>query len=463
MVITVVELFPGTGSVDVAATVAVFDSVPDVCGTTAIAIDGAAPTGNVAAVHVTVVVPVHDHPVPVADDNTTVAGSVSVTVTPEAALGPALVTSIVYVSVWPAVTGSGASVIAIARSFESVTVVVVVAELLPGTGSAVAVDTVAVFASVVACDGAVATIAIAGAAPLASEARVHVTVVVPLHAQPVPVADTKVMPAGRVSTTESEVAVLGPALLTLIVNVTLLDATAGSGASVIAIDTSDEAVTAVVVEAVLFALSGSGVVEAIAAVVVIVPPAAGAFAVTVIAGAAPVASVARVHVTVGDTKPHVQPVPLAITLVTPAGIVTVAVSDEAAFGPALLTVAVNVIAAPATTGSGASVSAIDRSAAAFTVVVWVAVLFAVLASFVAAETFAVVEIVPLVAGAVRLTVIAGAAPVASVEAVHVTVGAANVHDQPVPLAPVNVAPAGIESVTVTVDAALGPALLTVIV
>src|SRR5882672_5170401 len=95
------------------------------------------------------------------------------------------------------------------------TVVVAVAVLLAWLLSLVAELTVAVFVMVPASD-AVTVMVMAGAAPGARLARVQVTTPPAwLQVQPLPVALTKVTPAGSVSLTLTEVAVLGPALLTL--------------------------------------------------------------------------------------------------------------------------------------------------------------------------------------------------------------------------------------------------------
>src|SRR5205807_1437286 len=94
-----------------------------------------------------------------------------------------------------------------------VTVVVAVAELLPAVLSFGEL-TVAVLEIVCAVEGAVTTIAILEAVVLgAIEARVQVTVDVPEQAQPVPVAETKVVPAGSGSETLTEVAVIVEELL----------------------------------------------------------------------------------------------------------------------------------------------------------------------------------------------------------------------------------------------------------
>ena len=91
------------------------------------------------------------------------------------------------------------------------TVVDAEAELFAEDGSFVEDDTAAVFKAVPADGGAVIATVIAGAAPEASDGRVHVTVVVPLHDQPVPEAETNDAPAGSVSVTDTSEAVEGPA------------------------------------------------------------------------------------------------------------------------------------------------------------------------------------------------------------------------------------------------------------
>src|SRR5262249_39092882 len=77
---------------------------------------------------------VRDQPVPVrtaADTRVVFAGSASLTVTVLASLGPLLAKLIVYVRLFPAVTGSGVSVrLVIATSAWVITVVVAVWELL---------------------------------------------------------------------------------------------------------------------------------------------------------------------------------------------------------------------------------------------------------------------------------------------------------------------------------------------
>jgi hypothetical protein len=103
------------------------------------------------------------------------------------------------------------------RSAEAVTVVVTLEELLAELGSGVLAATVAVFVTLAAWFGAVTTTVIAGAvAPVASAGRVQVTTPATLpQLQPVPPADTKVVPEGTGSVTVRVAASLGPALATV--------------------------------------------------------------------------------------------------------------------------------------------------------------------------------------------------------------------------------------------------------
>ena len=70
-------------------------------------------------------------------------------------------------------------------------------------------------------------------------------------------------------------------------------------------------------------------------------PLAGAVIITVIAGATPTASAARVQTIVGpDGGPQLQPAPEALAFVAPAGRVSVTLRSDAALGPAFRTVRV---------------------------------------------------------------------------------------------------------------------------
>jgi hypothetical protein len=126
-------------------------------------------------------------------------------------------------------------------------------------------------------------------------------------------------------------------------------------------------------------------------------------------------------------------------------------------GPALRTTSVYVRACPAITGSGLSDFVTDTSAEAFTIVVSVSLLFPSVGSDVAEVTDTLFVSVPLAPGlTVPVIVIVTWAPAASV---------ANVQRLLVPLSGAGVAdpkmnPAGYVSVTTTLAAFEGPALLT---
>ena len=96
----------------------------------------------------------------------------------------------------PALSEVGEAILDMARSaalFE--TVVVAVSELLPVTLS-LGEETVAVFVIVPVVLGAFTTRSKLADAPAARDARVHVTVDVPEQLQPVPLAETNVVPLG---------------------------------------------------------------------------------------------------------------------------------------------------------------------------------------------------------------------------------------------------------------------------
>lgn len=102
-----------------------------------------------------------------------------------------------------------------ARSAEAVTDVDTVELLFPGLGSLVVEEMAAVLDSEPACAGAVTTAVIGGAvAPVARAGRVQVTDTLARFVQvhPLPPAETKVTPAGRVSVTVTEDASEGPLL-----------------------------------------------------------------------------------------------------------------------------------------------------------------------------------------------------------------------------------------------------------
>jgi hypothetical protein len=208
-------LLTRTGSAVVADTLAWFVIVPPEDGTTLISTLAFAPFAMVPSGHVTVPADCEQLPcAEVADWKVTPLGSVSVTDTPVAADGPALLTPKVYVSSCPDDTGSGASDFVIERSATGFTVVAAPAELLAGVGSLTLEDTLAVFV-IVPVDWGVTLIWTLAPAPLAMVPSGHVTV--PPDCEQLPcddVADLNVTPLGSVSLMLTPVALEGPALPT---------------------------------------------------------------------------------------------------------------------------------------------------------------------------------------------------------------------------------------------------------
>lgn len=117
------------------------------------------------------------------------------------------------------------------------TVTDLVAELLPGMASDSADVTDAVLVRTPALLGRTTSAIVAelGNSRLPNE---QVTVAVPLHVPWLVVADTKVTPAGSESVRTTEVAVVGPLLLTEMLYVRLAPATTGSGLGVMLTRTS---------------------------------------------------------------------------------------------------------------------------------------------------------------------------------------------------------------------------------
>jgi len=114
-VVEVAVLFPGVGSGVVELTDALFVSVPVVPGDTVpvIVIVTWAPAPSTPSVHL-LSVPLSG--AGVEELNVNPAGYVSVTTTPWASDGPLFVTTSVYVRLWPAITGSGLSLLVIDTS-----------------------------------------------------------------------------------------------------------------------------------------------------------------------------------------------------------------------------------------------------------------------------------------------------------------------------------------------------------
>jgi hypothetical protein len=174
-----------------------------------------APLARVPRLHVTVTVPLQLPCDVMVDTQVAPPGKVSVMVTPVAALGPLLVTTIVYVRFCPTKTGSGLSVLVIERLAAAFTVVVVVQLLLPVFGSVTPLLTLAVLLSVpTAAAPGVTTMVTVALAPLANVPIEQLIAGLPAQLPCVDVAETNVTFAGRVSETVTPVAALGPLFVT---------------------------------------------------------------------------------------------------------------------------------------------------------------------------------------------------------------------------------------------------------
>jgi len=163
------------------------------------------------------------------------------------------------------------------------------------------------------------------------------------------VAETKVEPAGSVSTTLTFVAAAGPLFVTVIVKFTFPPATKGPAPATLVIARSAltaGAFTVVVCVAELFAEFGSPVVDVTVAVLLTEPVVAGfTFTTSVNTAGVATATLALVAVTVpvpptGGVE-GVQPAgAVNDTNVVPVGITSERLTAEAVFGPALFTVIV---------------------------------------------------------------------------------------------------------------------------
>jgi hypothetical protein len=129
----------------------------------------------------------------------------------------------------------------------------------------------------------------------------------------------------------------------------------------------------------------------------------------------------------------------------------------------LLTLTVYVSVPATITGSGLSALVTETSAEAVTVVVALALLFALLGSAWVAVTVALLVMTPPETGAVTAIVTVALDPLARPPRLHVTVPALWLQVPWVAVADTNVTPLGRVSVRVTPVAPLGPALLTLTV
>lgn len=159
-------------------------------------------------------------PVALQDTKLNSTGRLSTIVNNEASLGPALLTVNVYVTLLPTSTGSGESVLLMDRSARLFTVVDVVAELFPVTGSGSGPATRAVLLIVAPWaepERTAATRVIVADDPAASDGKVIVRLLPePPQTPLVETHETKVTSAGRLSMTVTGAASLGPELLMVI-------------------------------------------------------------------------------------------------------------------------------------------------------------------------------------------------------------------------------------------------------
>ena len=209
------------------------------------------------------------------------------------------------------------------------------AELSVASGSAVVVETVAVFAMTV--PGAVPAptrttnvkVALAPAARLAFvqvNDPVPPTAGTPLQAKPAGMErERKVVFAGTDSLSTAFTAALGPAFCTTIVNVTSCPASTGLGAPDLVTDRSADATTVVLALAVLLAVVTSVSAWVTDAVLPTAPVAVGVTTMVTVADC-PLSSVPRLQVTVGEANEQVPRVDEAETKVRLAARVSVTIT-----------------------------------------------------------------------------------------------------------------------------------------
>ena len=294
--------------------------------------------------------------------------------------------------------------------------------------------------------------------------------------QPVPLADTKLSPGNRLSTTRSgPVALRGPLLATTMVEVMFEPSATGLG--VLVLDKRRSAPsrsTATVAEPLLLLLMGSGVALLMVAVLVKLAPAAataasaGAVATMVMSSVAPTARLARVQLTLWPVAAQAQFGPAADTNVQPAGSGSVTTALTAATGPLLRGSMRKLTGWPAVAGWAEVTTfwAMRRSAPATTLTAATAVLSAVSGSATppaAGARVALLVTVPPAALTVPTSVTGGmAAPTAWLPLrLHVTTPEAWLQVQPLPVAETKLTDGGRLSVMTIAPPAFGPALLAV--
>jgi hypothetical protein len=212
VVVAPAVLLAGLGSLVLEDTVAVLVIGPVTWGVTLIWTLALAPLATDPSGQVTVPADCVQ-PLPwegVAETNVTPAGSVSLRLTAAALEGPALLIPSVYVSSWPWSTGSGESDLVSERLAAGSTVVTALAELFAEDGSLTPDEALAVFV-IEPVDWGVTLIWTLALAPFAIVPSGQLTV--PAACVQLPcegVAELNVTPAGRVSLSDTPVAVEGP-------------------------------------------------------------------------------------------------------------------------------------------------------------------------------------------------------------------------------------------------------------
>jgi hypothetical protein len=169
----VAELLPEIGSVTPELTLAVLDNAavrPAFTATTRWTV-ALAPFARSPRFHVTV--PADSDPPLSAETNEVPPGNGSVSTVLVAVEGPLFVTTMVYVTWLPAVTGSGLSPLVTERSALGCTVVPALSLLFPLAGSEVVEDTDAVFVMLPVAVGVTTTVTL-GVPPFATVPRGHV-------------------------------------------------------------------------------------------------------------------------------------------------------------------------------------------------------------------------------------------------------------------------------------------------
>src|SRR2546422_4346659 len=233
VLLSVAELFPdGSLTPAGAVMVAVLVMVPEPAVTVAVAVKVAVPPASKLTLALRLPLPLAGQLDPADAAHVQVtpascAGKTSLTVAPVTALGPALLATIVYVSVAPWSTAVTPSVFVIARSAVGVmTVLLSVAELFPA-GSLTPAGAVMVAVLVIVPEPAVTVaVAVKVAVPPASRLTLALRLPLPLAGQldPADAAHVHVTPlscAGKTSLTVAPVTALGPALLATIVYVSV--------------------------------------------------------------------------------------------------------------------------------------------------------------------------------------------------------------------------------------------------